>query len=358
MKADQQPTRSKPVRVADIAGRLGVSSATVSLAFSGSKLIKPATRDRVLRVARQMHYVPDLQARTLRTGRSNRIAVICPTIENPFYLEKVNLMQRLAREAGYELAFACTDWDRSREEEACLYFLAQNVDALIVSSLSSRETLKSVAQFTERGRPVCVLDVLPEPATDISSVTVDRTKGMAAVTQLLIDLGHRSFAFAGSLNLNHPNHRSRWEGIEKAFRSTGLEPSSIVRISPERGNLVKDGFELMERFVATTPRSQLPTAILAHNDVVAIGILSCLHSHGIRVPQEVSVVGFDGIEMSAYSIPPLTTVSQNPAKLGELAIKLVLDQLKNGGNGSPLRQHVTHNAELIVRESTGPPRKD
>ena len=337
--------------VTDIARRAGLSISTVSLALRDSSLVKQATKDKVLRLARDLKYVPNLQARSLRTQRTNRIAVLLPELDNPFHVEKLNRMQQAARDAGYELAFACTEWEVEVEKHATGYFLAQQVDAIIVGTLSSTEDIEHLQAFTARNRPVCVLQSLDKNVSGISTINVDRAEGMYKATKLLLDMGHRSFAIVG-LRSEWP-HMDRLEGINRALREAGLDEQQLTRIC-SNGDNVRHGHEAISLYLKRVDRSDLPTAVLALNDAIGMGVLSALAAAGLRVPQDVSVVGFDNIELASHTIPALTTVNQFPREVGQMAIEIVVEQLAKNQIDE---QHLVQVPELVVRESTGPATK-
>ena len=336
--------------LADIANQLGLSTCTVSLALRNSTRISQATRQRVFKKAEDLKYFPNLQARSLRTQTTRRIGVILPELDNPFFVEKLGTMHDIARDNDYELTFACSYWDDEKERKAVEHFLIQRADALIISALSTSESLEHLHPFVGSGRPVCVLGYVPELFPGLSSITYDRQAGMYQAVKLLLNLGHRRIGSLG-IQLGRATslaHMKRKEGLYRALHEAGLNEDAVIDI-PTNGQATEHGYEAVRLFLEHS--GELPTAIITLNDTMAIGVLSALHHYGIRVPEDMSIVGFDNIKASAYTVPPLTTVSQKPDRLGRMAMELILEQLNSGKLQS---KRILHQPELLVRQTTGP----
>ncbi|MFW6413715.1 MAG: LacI family DNA-binding transcriptional regulator [Verrucomicrobiota bacterium] len=348
MTEAQQSEKEKNIRMIDIARLANLSVATVSVALRGEEGVKPETRHKVLRLARQYNYRPNLQAQSLRLQKTRRVAMILPELENLFLIEKLRLAREIFWTEGYEVSFSCTNWDPDTEKEVTEYFLAQQVDALIISQVSGRE-VDHLEEFCAKGKPVCVIGPLPRSFQNMISIQTDLCGGMAQAVRLLLGFGHRYF---GTVGIN-PNLIARREGIAMALREAGLQEQESVLHIPCSGPHLHQGREAMSLFIRQQGSAALPSAVLAVNDDVAIGIIAALEEHGLEVPRDVSVVGCDNIKFAAYVKPPLTTVSQSAGKLGRLAAKLVLEQLQSGKRGSRYIQEPT---ELVVRQSTGPPK--
>ncbi|MCF7838537.1 MAG: LacI family transcriptional regulator, partial [Candidatus Marinimicrobia bacterium] len=310
--------------------------------------IRPETRQRVQALARKYRYRPNHQARNLRLRKTHCVAMILPELRNTLYAEKLDLVSHLCRQEGYEVAFSCTRWDTRTEQEICLHFLAQQVDAVIFACVSSR-SLDFIQPFLEEGKPVCVIGRVPELLPGLTVITPRQEEGYYAATRHLLDLGHRHLGLVG-ISMKKELHPQRIAGIRRGLAEAHLGMDEVISI-PSDGDHLDSGFAAVNRFIEVAGREALPSALLAVNDHVAVGAMAALDAHGARVPDDVSVVGCDDVELSRFARPPLTTISQETASVSRLAAKLVLEQLRKG---QPETQHVATDMVLKVRRSTGP----
>lgn len=336
-----------------LARELSVSTATVSLALSGSTEVSEQTRQRVIKAAERTGYVPNRQAQALRTRRSRLIGLIIPGLDNPIYVERVASAQRAAAEHGYEVTFAYSDWSVSQERAICRNFLGLGVEGVIVegsaSPLADADNPENPFRpFLQQGIPLLHFsDTTYSVARNISSIQINRAGGIYAAMRHLLDLGHRSFGFLGIV-AHSPGKRAhpRMVGIERALAEFG-EPVQTEFLFPAHNTL--DGYQLInDRLNRGTA---LPTALLTLNDQIAIGAMRAVFDHGLSVPEDLSVIGFDNVQMSAFCRPRLTTVSQTHQDMGGVGVNMVINQIERGHPPS----HQQLDLELIVRESTGPP---
>ena len=345
-----QATTSPPkkVRLVDLARHLNVSTCTVSLAMKGDSRISAKTCDRVRRMAAKLNYTPNLQARSLRTNTTHRIGVVLPELENPIFIEKLRAIHGLAAENGYALDFSCTHWDPASEAKVIQDLIARQADGLILLSPASFDVLEHIEQFIAQGKPVCALSPVPQELPGVSTIYSDPAEAMTKAVEYLISLGHRSFGLLGIDAQSHsPQHQGRIQGIHRALRSAGLGSESAVTL-PSNGEVTAHGYEAVRLYHRR--EGKLPSAIICLNDSIALGALSGLYQLGLRVPQDVSVIGYDNIEAAAYAIPPLTTLDQKPPELGSMALELLFEQIRNRDLAP---RHILHVPELIVRQSTG-----
>ncbi len=349
---NQKSSPSKKTRIVDIVKHTGLSVGTVSMALNGNPVVNARTRERVLKAAKELNFRPNLQAQSFRLQRTKRAAMILPELENTFYSEKLSRAREVLWANGYELAFACTEWNPEAEVHLCEYFLDHQVDAIIFSGLSDRSvdiedrSFEHIEMFSAAGKPVCVMGFVPRQLPGVVSIRPKMEDGIYQALKLLFDFGHRRIGLLGVKT----THRFRWQGIERVLREKGFSEDTLLEI-PEQDQNMRGGSETVERFLSEQGREALPTALLALNDNVAIGAMSSLQHHGFRIPQDISIIGCDNISFSAYVVPSLTTVSQNPSLLGEAAAEITLQQLRQGECFS---RTITEPVELIIRESTGP----
>lgn len=333
------------VTVYDVAKRAGVSIATVSRALNDRSRVSPETRRRVREVAAELGYQPNDLARSLVGKATQTIALLLPDITNPFFPELVKGVQTVADERGH-LLLLCHNAD---DEDKALRDLAmlrrKQVDGVIlVAGARPGERFAEAAA----GLPVVVMDrAVAVPQSTL--VAVDHRAGARQATEYLLRLGHRAIA-----HVTGPEHvpvsAQRRAGWEDALRAAGIEPDERLVVP---GDFQEDGGFAAGRVLARQ-RGRF-TAVFTANDLTAIGLLASFQEQGIRVPQDVSVIGFDGIHLAAYTSPTLTTVAQPIFALGQRAAELLLDRL---AGQEPPADVVTLDTALVIRDSTGPPPGD
>lgn len=332
------------VTVHDVARHAGVSIATVSRALNGRSRISAETRERVLEIASSLGYQPNDLARSLAGMATQTIALLLPDITNPFFPELVKGVQTLADERGH-LLLLCHNADDGAKARADIAMLRRKkVDGILLVAGTLRG--RGIAEATS-GVPTVVLDRrVPGLRSDL--VTVDHRAGARLAVEHLLGLGHRRIAHVtGPSGVS--SSKERLTGWEAALRAAGIEPDSGLVV---RGDFLEDGgyaagHALLERGVEFT-------AAFAANDLTAIGLMTSLTEAGLRVPADVSVVGFDGIHLAAYTAPPLTTVAQPIFDLGRRAAELLLERLIDG-HTEP--RTVVLGTKLVERGSTGPVNK-
>jgi DNA-binding LacI/PurR family transcriptional regulator len=322
--------------IREVARRANVSPATVSRAFSEPGLVRQETLQRVLAVAEELRYRPSRAARSLTTGKTGNIGVVVPDLGNPFFPAILKGVQARAREADLSVFLADSE-ENPRLEIELVRAMARQVDGVVICSSRLTETqLQQLLRDT-------TLVLLNRRVRGASAVQLDSAGGMRQALEHLAALGHRRIAFAGGPAESWSN-RERRRGLRAFARGRDLE---IVEIGP-----FAPRFEAGEQAADLTVAAGV-TAVIAYNDLIALGIVSRLVDRGIGVPEEISVVGFDDIPMAGMATPRLTTVALPKEQSGRVAIELLLEQLAHPGSG-------THDqglpAQLIVRASTAPPK--
>jgi DNA-binding LacI/PurR family transcriptional regulator len=330
-----------PARIADVAARAGVGVATVSRVMNGSASVRPATRERVLEAIRALNYRPSSVARNLSLQRTMVVAALLPWFTNPSAVQRVRgIVEGLSTSLYDLMVFDIESEDRQRRAFE-LFDRGDRADGLlVVSTLPPEQEVERI----QSARIPCVLVDAVHPA--LPSIAVDDEAGGAMATRHLVELGHRRIALIGD---PPPEFRFEWSrdrtrGYERALEQAGIE------VRPE---YVREGTRLphVARAIAAELLSlpERPTAIFASSDTQALGALDAARSLRIRVPEELSIVGFDDIEVASYV--GLTTVRQPLAESGRRGAELLLRAL--GGRPVDLRTELLP-LELVVRGTTGP----
>ncbi|GIF62660.1 LacI family transcriptional regulator [Asanoa ishikariensis] len=338
--ADSAPTR--PLAMSDVAARAGVSHQTVSRVINRHPNVAVATRARVLAAIAELGYRPNGAARALATGSTRTIGLVTSNISQYGPAQTMLGLEHAAREAGYFLTVSVLDDAGARTMTEAIDRLAtQSVDAIV--ALSTYD--EAVLALREVHAAVPLITVQASGDGDGPAVWVDQETGAALATRHLLDLGHRTVHHvsgpAGSIEA--AARASSWRAV---LDSAGARPPSMLR-----GDwLPASGHAAGRELVARRRGGESVTAVFVANDQMAFGLLNAFHEAGLRVPDDVSVVGFDNVPEAPYYIPPLTTVRQDFAELGRRGVQLVLGLL--GGEQARPCPVVP---QLLVRATTAPP---
>jgi LacI family transcriptional regulator len=329
----------------EIAKLAGVSLGTVSHVVNDTVKVRDPLRNRVLEAIRQTGYQPSQLARGLRRDKTNILAMIIPDILNPFFPGVVRGVEDVAFANGYRLVLCNTDNDHEKEVAHLKALQAYLPSGLIVIASDFSELAAQTDSFRKAGSAVVCIDRLPRN-WDGDSVTINNAGGSFHATCYLIGLGHRHLAaITGPLHLT--NSQDRLKGFKRAVRQAGLEvpPGYLQETTFDRAG----GYAKAKILLRMVPR---PTAILACNDMIALGALMAIREAKLRCPEDISLVGFDGLDLTDITTPQLTSVYQSPYQLGAAGAQLTLDRLAQ--KDSPVRR-VVLKTELRIRESVAPP---
>ena len=329
----------------DVARLAGVSVQTVSVVVNEKAVVTPVTRDRILAAIDELGYRPLAVGRSLRTGSTRTIGLMVADITNPFFARMADAVEDYAHRAGYNLILYNTHSDPERERTYLQIATQRWVDGMLF--VTTTDTLHGLGSLRKAGIPVVAIDRIPDHY-DGPSVILDNRKTGAMVAEHLLDLGHERLAhICGPLDLRLSVERL--ESFQGAIRARGLEP--LPHVVGDVAWSAESGYAAMHELLARAPS---PTAVFASNDRLAIGAMRAAVESGLRVPEDISFVGVDNIELSPYQTPPLTTVRQRLTDVATLATKILLDLLEGQ---EPAEAHVVFEPELIVRQSTArPPR--
>jgi DNA-binding LacI/PurR family transcriptional regulator len=327
--------------IADVARRSGVSTATVSRVLSGVQPAREATRDRVLAAVRELDYRPSGVARALKRRETRTIGLLITDIGNPFFPQIVRAVEDEAHARGYGVIL-CNAADDSERELAYLELLLERrVDGLIVAS--ARTTRRHAERLAAVPMPIVLVNS-DAPGSALAGITTAHRHGARMATEHLLGLGHRRIAHISAPSAQAA--RLRHAGVTDALRAAGLDPASLLLA--EGDEHVAGGARAAQLLLAERPQ---PTAIVCYNDLTAVGALRAVRRAGLRVPEDVSLTGFDDIELAAWTDPPLTTVRQPTDALARWAVSRLADVLPGG---RPAPERVTLEPTLEVRGSSGP----
>jgi DNA-binding LacI/PurR family transcriptional regulator len=342
------PANRRPaaVSIRDVARRAGVSIATVSRAVNRIPTVDPALADRVWKAIEEVGYLPNTQARALVSGRSRMLGLIVSEITNPFFPELVQEFENLAVAQGYEVLIGSTNYEPARTESLIRRMLQRNVDGVAVMTFGIEEDL--VQKLVDRGFPMVFVDAGP-PLENIRVLKVNYGEGIRQAVQHLAALGHREISFiSGPLRLRSAT--ARRDAFFKAMRELGLKVPKQHMV--EGDHTMEGGIAAMEKLTAL---GALPTAVLCSNDMTAIGALHALFRTTHKVPDDISVVGFDDIHLAQFMLPPLTTVQMSCKELAVAAVEALRAGIEP--DHSKARQTDWQiDTRLVVRQSTAFPR--
>jgi len=346
----KKPVRkAKKTTIYDIAAEVGTSSATVSRVLSNSGYpVSEGIRSRILDAAKTLNYSPNMVGRMLKKSESKDIGVVIPTISNPFYPQLVLGIELEARKSGYSILLCNSFRDASTEKKYMESLYQKQVRGLIISSID--KNFEFLKQLQENDIKIVAFDQNIDEFK-CSRVGFDFVKGGMMAIDYLAGMGHKNIAFLSS-PLTRNSRRETMEGYKLGLLRNGLTFNEANIIISEYEEETENGtyeFEngrmLAKKFLMLSDK---PTAIFAVNDITAFGIIQELLSNGIGVPQDVSIIGFDNIEVSSMVNPPLTTINQPSYETGRLACKILIESLDEG---EEKEVRVSLDPSLVIRKS-------
>lgn len=321
----------------EVARRARVSTATVSRVLNNTGPVKSATRARVLKVIEEVNYSPNLHAQSLAGGRSRSVGVIVSNIENPFFLDIHRVVEDGAHAAGYDVIMANTGYSPARLVTSIRLMLARRLAGLAVVVSEMDATL--IEELSRQRIPIVFYDV-GTPGRNITNIRVDYRSGILKLASYLHSLGHRRIGYVGHHATLGPLHERAQALREATDRHPGLDISTATATDSLEGG--RDA----ARALLSRPTS--PTALVCVNDLMAVGALREVRARGRRVPEDVSVTGFDNVSLSQYAVPALTTVHIPREHIGRTICDCLLRP-----DGAREHEFIIE-PELVVRESTGP----
>lgn len=338
--------------LADIAAQADVTSMTVSRVMNSNGYVHTDTRERVLRVAREMNYRRNGLARGLKRQCTETVGMVIGDIANPFAAELTRGVREVLEERGYSL-FICISEHTAKEDVQAFESLADHrADGLIVATRASKSGNERLEELIDSGIPVTLIGRdFRHPHADL--VAADNLKGGYEATRYLIDAGHKRIGFIG-VSLTQGLHLRRFQGYLEALKDSELRVADELIVGgrdiPEQmpGYSTEEmGYDGMMKLLELEDR---PTAVFARNDFTALGALNAIKRAGLRIPEDIAVVGYDDIPLAAHTSPALTTVRQPTREQGRAAAEFLLRRIE--GDREQPRIEKSFDCKLIVREST------
>jgi LacI family transcriptional regulator len=330
------------VGLRDVARVAGVSTATVSRAMNNPGAVSEELRDRVASVVRHLGWVPHGAARALATRRTGTIGAVFPTLTHGDFARAIQALQSELSGNGYTLLLACSEYDANQEYQQVRKLIERGVDALLLVGEAHHNDL---SELLKKNSIPYVNTFVYNPTTHGTCVGPDNRKALHKLTSYLIDLGHRSFGVVAQSTDNNDRAQARLQGIRDALaeKSIAIQPSHFAQ-----GYWgVNEGRQLFRRILESKP---WPTAIICGNAYLTVGALLESQAMGIKVPDEISIVGYDDIEIMSELPIPITTVRVSSDEVGRRAARLLVAKLE----GQPIDPNFECDAEIIVRSSSGP----
>lgn len=347
---------SKSVTIRDVAHLAGVSITTVSRVLNDTEYpVRPNLKQRVREAAEQLGYVTPYAAMQQR-DTSRDIALVIPNISNPFYLQAVLGVGEALYSSGYNLIFCNTTHDPAKERNFLKQLHERKIRGVILSSVAENNA-ESVQKLRQQGMKFVLLDQ-KLPDMECPCIHYDNCAGAKIAMEHLLQLGHKKIAFA-TTSLVRFTRTEVYRGYREALEAAGIKPDhkllyecAINKAGRGTDYELNIGRQIATRFLADGCPA---TAILCINDMVAIGLMQTLVQNGVRVPEDVSVVGFDDVPMAGASIPALTTVHYPAQEAGRLAAMMLMDSLENNEGQNHLNMTMT--PTLVTRDSVAAPKK-
>jgi len=323
----------------DVARLAKVSIATVSRVMSGADPVNPKTQQRVIEAMEQLNYTPNGLARNLRSLKTNVIIALVPDIKNPFFSEVIRGIEDGAREAGFNVLVGSTDGDTEKAKEYMALLEESRADGLILTTAQMDQTF--IEDFAARRPMVLACEYIA--GSEIPCVSIDNESAARKITKHLLAQGHTRIAhIMGPSNV--VLSQARLNGYKQALREQGVPEDELL---VQEGDFsIESGYTVAKKLLSI---EQIPTAIFAASDVMAIGALRAIHEHGLRVPEDIAVAGFDDINMASYVSPSLTTIHQPRYEIGQRSVRMLVKLMR----AEALDQAQVVLADtMIVRESS------
>jgi LacI family transcriptional regulator len=336
------------ISIKDVAKEAGVSISTVSNALNNSRYVKEETKKRINEVAERLKYTPNIIARGLKTRSTSTVAVIVPDISNQFFAQVIKGVEEVARLRKYNVLLACTYYDVLEEKKSIEILRKQFVDGFVF--ISGYDSFDYIKALNDDKVPVVVADRELEDIK-VPSVLIDNFYAMKEAVNYLYDLGHNKIGYISYTYDNQTTVRKRFEGYCEGLKENKLDynPDMVVISETLRLNELQGSHEAVRKIIKY---KSIPSVIMTASDFIAVGVIEALKDLKIKIPEEISVIGYDNILISQYTSPLLTTVKQPKEKMGDIAMNLLLDIIE----GKKIKnRNIVLPTKLIVRRSVAKP---
>ncbi|WP_171238890.1 LacI family DNA-binding transcriptional regulator [Ruegeria sp. HKCCA5763] len=330
--------RSAPT-LDDVAKAAGVSTATVSRCLNNPQRVVETTRQRVLCAVDELGYTPNFAARVMAAKRSFTIGAIIPTMENSIFARGLQAFQEEIHKRGYTLLVSSSAYKPEAEEEQIRTLVARGADGLL---LIGHDREERIYDYLERQKIPALVAWSFNPSNRTPSVGFDNRQAMKTLAQQVIALGHRRLATISGISKGNDRARLRIAGIKDAMAESGLLPDDLIVV--ETTYEIESGADALKNLMSQTPA---PTAVLCGNDVLAVGAMRQAQEMGLSVPDEISITGFDDIELACIVSPTLTTVHVPHRKMGQKAALELIHMIETSAPG----RSVELSTRLVARDS-------
>jgi LacI family transcriptional regulator len=332
------------VRLKDIAQDLGVSLMTVSKALRNHPDISEGTRERVLKRIEELNYQPNLAARALVTGKTHLMGLVVPDLVHSFFSQVANAISKVIREQRYSLVITSSQEDPELEQQEIDQLLARSVDCLFIAT--TQITPENFRRIEEQETPYILLD-RKLPGLDANFVGVNDEQIGFMATKHLVEIGCRRIAHIGALH--HSPALGRLKGYRRALRHYGIRAPAGYALTRPHGDDAGDatGYDVMKKLLSLRP---LPDAVFCHNDPTALGAMRAILDAGLKIPEDIAIMGCGNVRYSDCLRVPLTTIDQDCGAIGERAARLALNLLDS--KTPPKPKSILLEPRLVVRDST------
>lgn len=332
------------VTIKDLARQLDLHHTTVSKALRDHPDIKQETKDKVKALAKELDYFPNALAQSFKRRSSHTIGIIVPNINVDFFSTVISSIEDVLYDAGYTIMISQSNESLAREEFIARTMLSNQVAGLLMSVSLETKDIAHLNSFKSYGIPVVFFDrVVPD--SPVAKVVVDDYRAAFGLTEFLIGQGYKTIAHLGAprtVSVSYDRFRGYMDALEK-------HQLPINKCWIKKGGFHEfDGFDNMNSILESC---DIPRAVFAVNDQVALGAYKAIKKHGLRIPDDIAVAGYGNLQLAEYMEPPLTTVAQEPAKMGQACAQLLLDAIQNPGRDISLEK-VTIPTSLIIKNST------
>ena len=330
-----------PVKIKDVAKKAGVSVTSVSRVLNGGKYVRDEIRERVLKTVEEMGYTPSSIARSLVLRKTNMIGVIIPDLTSSFHSTILSSIEEVASRNSYSILVSNIAEDIEKEKMYLNDFKQMRVSGIIV--MHEKVNPEIIQIFNTMEMPIVFSSVKPKGVNNFTSIVINNTKASYDATKYLIDLGHRQIAFIGGDMNDITSGQERYNGFMSAMEDNGIKvEENFVKFGDYK---VNDGYAKMNEILKKKP---YPTAVFAASDDMAVGAMNAIFDHGLRVPDDISVMGFDGSNFTEFIRPKLTSMEQPIRELGKLSVELLIRQINNQDR---FLDEVIVSHKLVARDS-------
>ena len=327
--------------IADVAKKAGVSATTVSRVLNEHSVVNKKTRKNVLQAIEDLNYTPSLFARGLRGSKTKTIGVLIPDFRSYWYSEILTHIEVEVRRRGYLATICSIGADPDRETEYIDDLIRRQVDGIILCVYKESDIKKKYLKKVLKKIPIVMMDA-PVPGLPVSVVFTDGYKGISKITKAFIGQGHGEIGMLAN-DLSYEVHRARFQGYLDTLEKGQINIDGNLIEKTDIG--LEAGYKGAKRLLSNSK----PTAIVTMDDLTAIGAIRYCNETGIRVPEDVSITGFDDISLAGYSSPTLTTIVQPVKELAEKSVEIIINKIENNKSKN---QTIVFEPKIILREST------